>query len=37
MKIIITGAKGQLAKEFLRKLTEIGKDFAAFSKQEEII
>ncbi len=34
MKIIITGAKGQLAKEFLRKLEEMEKDFVAFSKQE---
>ena len=34
MKILITGAKGQLAKEFLKKLTEMGEDFVAFSKQE---
>jgi len=34
MKILITGAKGQLAKEFSKKLTEIEENFVALSKQE---
>jgi len=34
MKILITGAKGQFAKKFSKKLTDIGENFVAFSKQE---
>jgi len=34
MKILITGAKGQLAKEFSKKLIEIKENFVALSKQE---
>lgn len=34
MKILITGAKGQLAKEFIKKLSDLGIDFMGLSKQE---
>ena len=34
MKYIITGSSGQLAKEFIKKFTELNIDFIAPSEQE---
>ncbi|WP_353684449.1 dTDP-4-dehydrorhamnose reductase [Thermodesulfovibrio sp. 3907-1M] len=34
MKVLITGSKGQLAKEFIKHLTDKSIDFIAFSKEE---
>lgn len=34
MKILITGAKGQLAREFIRQFTQKGTEFVDFSREE---